>query len=423
MTNLADNPLLQPWDTPYGLPPFDRVRPEHFEPALESAMRSHLAEIDAIAGNGDAPTFANTVAALDCAGRALARVELLFHNLCASETSAALQAVDREMAPRLAAHHNAIRLNEKLFARLDRVHRDRADLALRAEDQRLVERLHLDFTLAGARLSAAARQRLGEIVVRLAALTTAFGQNVLADESSDGLVLTSERDLAGLPDQVRHAAREAARMRGLADGWTITLSRSLIVPFLTFSDRRDLREQAFKAWTRRGENEGPCDNRPIAREILALRHEQARLLGYCNFAEAALVDRMAKTPAAVAKLLAEVWEPAKAKAAAECEALRAMALSRGENFAIEPWDWRYYAEKVRKARYDFDESAIKPASISTTPRSSRTSRSIECWPPPLIARSDCSACASCRAPTSSSITPTCAPSRCATATIGRSAFS
>ena len=360
MADLADNPLLQPWRTPYELPPFQRVRPEHFKPALEAAMRAHRVEVDTIAGNADAPTFSNTAAALDRAGRALTRIELLFHNLCASETSPALQAVEREMMPRLAAHHSAIRLMPKLFARLDRLHAERATLSLRAEDRRLLERLHLDFTLAGSRLSESAKQRLGEIVARLAALQTQFSQNVLADEAGDGLVLRNERDLAGLPEQIRGAARAAARVRGIPDAWLITLNRSLIVPFLTFSDRRDLRERAFNAWVRRGENAGAHDNRPIAREILALRQEQATLLGYRNYAECALVDRMARTPSAVASLLARVWEAAKAKAGAECEALRAMALSRGENITIEPWDWRYYAEKVRKARYDFDEAAIKP---------------------------------------------------------------
>ena len=358
MTNA--NPLLQSWDTPFGIPPFGRVRPEDFVPALEAAMQAHRNEIDAIATNSDAPTFANTVAAFDRAGRTLVSVELLFHNLCSSETSPALQAAEREMAPRLAAHHNAILLNATLFSRIDRLHTDRASLSLRAEELRLLERIHLDFTLAGARLSAAAKKRLEEIVERLAALTTQFSQNVLADESSDGLVLRNESDLAGLPEQVRAAAREAARARGEAHAWVITLNRSLIVPFLTFSDRRDLRERAFKKWIRRGENDGPRDNRPLAREILTLRQEQARLHGYASFADYALVDRMAKTPQAVATLLAQVWEPAKAKAAAECEALRAMALSCGENLQIEPWDWRYYAEKVRKARYDFDEAAIKP---------------------------------------------------------------
>ncbi len=213
---------------------------------------------------------------------------------------------------------------------------------------------------AGARLAPDAKARLGQIVERLAGLSTQFSQNVLADEAAYELVLRDERDLAGLPELVRHAAREAAIERGKPDAWVITLSRSLIVPFLTFSDRRDLREQAFIAWTRRGENDGAHDNRPIAREILALRHEQARLHGYKTYADYALVDRMAGTPAAVARLLDRVWGPAKARALQERDALRALALSRGENIQIEPWDWRYYAEKVRKARYDFDEAALKP---------------------------------------------------------------
>jgi peptidyl-dipeptidase Dcp len=233
-------------------------------------------------------------------------------------------------------------------------------LALDSEQLRLLDRVRLDFVLAGARLSAAAKTRMAEVVERLAKLTTQFTQNVLADESSYELVLEDERDLAGLPDLVRAAAREAARERGKPDVWVITLSRSLVMPFLTFSDRRDLRDRAFKAWTRRGENAGDRDNRPIARVILALRNEQARLHGYAHYADYALVDRMAGTPNAVLELLARVWEPAKAKAAEERDALRAMALSRGENIEIEPWDWRYYAEKVRKARYDFDEAALKP---------------------------------------------------------------
>src|SRR5438105_3443399 len=306
MTN-ATNPLLQSWATPFGLPPFARVQAEHFAPALEAAMHAHRTEIDAIATSGGAPTFANTVAALDRASRMLVRIELLFHNLCASETSPALQAVERKMAPRLVAHHNAILLDAKLFSRIDRLHAGRANLSLRAEELRLLERIHMDFTLAGARLSAAAKKRLEEIVERLAALTTQFSQNVLADESTDGLVLRNEGDLAGLPQQVRAAAREAARARGESDAWVITLNRSLIVPFLTFSDRRDLRERAFKTRSHRGENDGPRDNRPLAREILALRHEQARLHGYASYADYALVDRMAKTPQAVATLLAQVW--------------------------------------------------------------------------------------------------------------------
>ena len=360
MTDENANPLLQPWDTPYGLPPFDRVRPEHFVPAFDVALQQHRDEIRAIAASDTAPTFDNTVAAIDRSGRALSRIEAMFWNLAASETSPALQQVEREMAPRLAAHSNTIYLDAELFARVDGVHRRRHSLSLTFEQLRLVERTRRDFILAGAKLSHAAKRRMAKINERLAELMTQFSQNVLADEAAYELLLRDERDLAGLPELVRAAAHEAARERGHPDAHLITLSRSLVVPFLTFSDRRDLREQAFAAWTRRGENDGAHDNRPIAREVLALRSEQARLSGYATYADFALVDRMAGKPSAVAALLHKVWEPAKARAVAERDALHAMALSRGEDIRIEPWDWRYYAEKVRKARYDFDEAALKP---------------------------------------------------------------
>ena len=360
MTDDDRNPLLQPWETPYGLPPFDRVRPEHFVPAFEHAIRIHRSEIDAIATQAAAPTVENTLAAFDRSGRALGRIERLFFNLTASETSEALQAIEREMSPRLAAHYSAIYLHERLFDRIEALHQRRHELALAPEPRQLLERVHLDFVLEGARLSAAAKSRYAAIVERLAELTTRFSQNVLADEAAYRLVLRTESDLAGLPEGVRASARAAAEERGEADAWVITLSRSLIVPFLTYSDRRDLREQVFHAWIRRGENAGPHDNRPIAREVLALRNEQARLHGYENYAEYALVDRMAGTPDAVAALLAQVWEPAKARATAERDALRAIARAEGANHAIEPWDWRYYAEKARRTRYGFDDALLKP---------------------------------------------------------------
>ncbi len=359
MNKPSDNPLLQPWQTPYGLPPFDAIRPEHYIPAFEQAMHSHRAEVDAIAERADPPTFDNTLAAFDRSGRDVGRIERLFFNLTASETSPALQAVERHISPRLAAHYSAIHMHARLFARIDRLFQKRRELRLSGEALRLVERVHLDFVREGARLSPAAKIRYAAIVERLAELTTCFTQNVLADESSYRLILRNERDLAGLPEDLRAAACSAAQERGVADAWVITLSRSLIVPFLTFSDRRDLREQAFDAWTRRGEHDGAHDNRPIAREILKLRNEQARLHGYAHYADYALVDRMAGTPDAVARLLEQVWEPAKARAAAERDALQAMALTHGAAHAIEPWDWRYYAEKVRKARYRLDEAPLQ----------------------------------------------------------------
>lgn len=355
-----DNPLLAPWEAALGLPPFTAIRPEHFAPAFSQALAAHRAEVDAIAADSAEPTFENTVAALDASGRLLTRVEAAFTNLTRADTSEALQAVEREMAPRLAAHHSAIALDAALFARLDAVHARREAMGLAPEALRLVERLHRDFVLAGARLPEAGRARQAAIDERLAVLYTRFSQNVLADEAGIRLALRAEADLAGLPAWLRAAARQAAEACGEDAMGVITLSRSLVVPFLTFSSRRDLRERAFKAWVRRGGNDGPRDNRPIAREILALRQEQARLHGFASYADFALVDRMAGTPGAVASLLDKVWGPAVAKAAGEREALAAMARSLGETHAIEPWDWRYYAEKVRAARYGLDDAALKP---------------------------------------------------------------
>jgi peptidyl-dipeptidase Dcp len=354
------NPLLQPWTGPYGLPPFAAVRPEHFGPAFEQAMREHLAEIDAIGAAADAPTFDNTAAAFDRAGRLLDRLGSLFHNLSSSETSPALQAVQREMAPRLAAHDSRVYTHAALFARLDLLHRDRDRLDLTAEQRRVLERIHLDFVRAGAKLAPAAQARYAAVMQRLAELTTRFGQNVLADESEFRLVLRGEAELAGLPPFVRDAARQAAAERGIDDGAVITLSRSHIVPFLTFSERRDLREAAWRAWTSRGEHEGATDNRAVAAEILQLRLEQARLHGYASYADFALSDTMAGNQAAVTSLIEQVWQPARARAEEERAALAAIAVSRGESASIEPWDWRFYAEKVRRLRFDLDGAAIKP---------------------------------------------------------------
>lgn len=360
MSLATSNPLVQPWNTPHGLPPFAEVRAEHFKPAFDAALAQHLADIEAIATSPQAPSFDNTVAAFDRSGRLLARIEALFYNLTASETSPELQAVEREMAAPLAAHNSAVYMNARLFRRMDALHEQRHTLGLSPEQTRLLERFHLDFVRAGAKLGEVAQKRYAQVMQRLAELTTRFSQNVLADESAYRLVLRDERDLAGLPDFVRAAARQAAVDRGVTDGHVITLSRSHIVPFLTFSDRRDLREQAWRAWVSRGEHDGAHDNRPVAREILTLRREQARLHGYASYADYALADTMAGTQAAVNELLQQVWVPARERAEAEQEALQALALSRGESLQIEAWDWRYYAEKVRQARYDLDEAAIKP---------------------------------------------------------------
>ena len=357
----ATNPLLQPWTGPFGLAPFAAVKPEQFAPAIGRGMAEQMAEIDAIAASTDAPTFANTVAAFDRSGRLLDRVASLFYNLAASETSPELQAVERDIAPKTAAHGSAVYMHAGLFARIEALHERRDALGLGAEEQRVLERFHMDFVRAGARLAPAAQKRYAEVMERLADLTTRFGQNVLADESSFKLVLKGEADLAGLPDFVRAASRQAAAERGLADDeHAITLSRSHLVPFLTFSERRDLRQALWEAGASRGEHAGEHDNRPVASEILQLRQEQAQLHGYASYADYALADTMAGSQAAVTDLLMQVWTPAKARVEAERADLLAVSRATGGPDTIEAWDWRYYAEKVRQERYDLDEAQVKP---------------------------------------------------------------
>ena len=352
------NPLLAPWTAPFGVPPFDRIRPEHFAPAFDYAMRLHLEEVAAIGANSASPNFANTVEAMQRSGRALERVGMVFSNLVVSQGGDALQAVDLEMSPKLAQHGMRVSLDPALFRRVDSLHARRDELGLAEDQMRLLDRTHLNAVRSGAALGPAEQARMTEISERLAVLHTQFGQNVLHDEKAWHLAL-AEADLDGLPEFVRAGARQAAAERGLP-GYAVTLSRSLIEPFLTFSDRRDLRQAAHEAWIARGAHAGPHDNRALIPEILALRAERARLLGYANFAAFRLADTMAGTQGAAEGLLAEVWEPAKRKAAAERDRLLAAARAEGFNGALAPWDWRYYAEKVRRADYAIDESELKP---------------------------------------------------------------
>lgn len=352
------NPLLEIWTTPFGLPPFDRIRPEHFAPAFEAAMVDHLAEIAAIAEDPAAPTFANTIEALQRAGRALGRIEAVFDNLVVSLGGEALEAVNRVMAPRLAEHRMRVALDPGVFARVDVLFGQAEGLGLVEDQARLLERTHLGFVRSGAALDPAAKARLTEISARLAVLHTQFGQNVLHDEKAWSLPLTAA-DLDGLPEFVRDGAAAAAAERGLP-GHVVTLSRSLIEPFLAFSPSRGLRRAAYEAWIARGAHPGRHDNRVLIPEILALRRERANLLGSEDFAAFRLADTMAGTADAVRGLLDEVWDPAKAKAHAERDRLLSLARAEGVNDAIAPWDWRYYAEKVRLADYALDEAELKP---------------------------------------------------------------
>jgi len=352
------NPLLAAWDTPFGLPPFDRIRPEHFAPAFEAAMAEHLEEIAAIGADPAEPDFANTIEALQRSGRGLSRVGNVFGNLVVSLGGEALEAIDRDLAPRLAAHGMRVSLDPAVFARVDALHGRRDALALEEDQRRLLERTHLGFVRSGAALDAAAKARMTAISERLATLHTAFGQNVVHDERDWHLAL-SEGDLDGLPDFLRDGMAAAAAERGVT-GYAVTLSRSLIEPFLAHAARRDLREAAYRAWIARGTHPGEHDNRPLIPEILALRDERARLLGHASFAAFRLADSMAGTEAAVQGLLAEVWEPAKRKAAEERDRLLEAARAEGFDGVLEPWDWRYYAEKVRRAAYTIDEAETKP---------------------------------------------------------------
>jgi peptidyl-dipeptidase Dcp len=356
----GDNPLLAEWSGPFGVAAFGRIKPEHFRPAFARAFAAHAAEVAAIAGNADAPTFANTIDALESSGEALTRAVDVFDLLAGAHTNDAILAVERELAPFKAKHWDRILMDEALFGRIDTLYRTRERLALSAEQRRVLERYHLKFTRAGAALDAAAKARLADINERLATLGTTFSQNVLSDEQSYMLLLDGEDDLAGLPDFVRAAARAAAEERGLAGKHAVTTSRSSVEPFLQFSARRDLREKIFRAWIARGDGGGANDNKAIIAEMVALRAERARLLGYATFAHYRLDDTMAKTPQAVRALLERVWAPGRRRALADRDDLQALVQAEGKNFALAPWDWRYYAEKLRKARCDIDEAAIKP---------------------------------------------------------------
>ncbi len=355
---LFANPLLEAWTTPFGAPPFDRIRPEHFEPAFAQAMQTHLAEIAAIGADPAAASFANTIEAMQRGGRDLERIGMAFSNLVSSLGGEALEAVDVTMSPILAQHGMRVSLDPALFARVAALHAARDSLDLDIDQRRLLDRVHLGFVRSGAALDEAGRARMTAISERLAVLHTQFGQNVLHDEKSWQLVL-GPADLDGMPDFLVQSAARTAAERGVA-GHVVTLSRSLIEPFLTFSSRRDLRQLAYQAWIARGMHAGPHDNRPLIPEILSLRAERARLLGYATYAEYRLADTMAGTPDAVAGLLGTVWEPARAKAAAERDRLLAAARREGFNDTLEAWDWRYYAERVRRADYAIDEAEMKP---------------------------------------------------------------
>ncbi len=352
------NPLLTDWDTPFQIAPFDRISDDDFAPAFEQALAQDLKHTLAVAQNPDAPSFANTIEALMSTGQKLDKVLSTFYTIAGADSNAAREALMRDFSPKLSAHSSEIYSNKALFARIDRLWTERGALDLDDEQARVLMLTHRNFIRAGAGLTGAAEVRMKEIKERLAVLGTEFSQNLLADER-DWHMQLSDSDMKGLPEFLKAAAKAAGSEKGV-EGAIITLSRSLVVPFMQFSPRRDLRETAYKAWTARGANGGATDNRDLAREMLALRQEMAKLLGYPDFASFKLETEMAKTPENVRQLLDDVWTPAKARAEQDAEVLTAMMQADGLNGDLEKWDWRYYAEKRRKAEHDLDEATLKP---------------------------------------------------------------
>ena len=350
------NVLLDKWDTPFGLPPFARIRDEDFGPAFDEALSRARAAVSTIA-EGPGASFPEVIEALELAEGDLDRVSGVFYNLAGADSTEAREALMRELAPKMSAFSSEVTNNKALWAKIEALWQGRESLSLTPEQARVLELYRQMFLRSGAALEGAEAERLTAVKARLAVLGTQFGQNLLADERAWSMEL-SEADLRALPGFVQDAAKAAGVEKGT--GPVVTLNRSLIVPFLQFSPNRALREKAYEAWVARGANGGVTDNRAIAAEILALRAERAHLLGYPDFATFKLEPEMAKTPGAVRDLLMRVWQPARAKALADGAVLEAMLKADGFAGRLEPWDWRYYSEKRRKAEHDLDEAALKP---------------------------------------------------------------
>ena len=354
------NPLLAKWEGAYGgVPPFDRVKVADFKPALEAAMSENLADVDRIAKDPVAPTFENTIAAMERAGQTLDRVQTIYGVFGSTMNGPEFQVVQREMAPRLAAFSDQITQNAELFKRIEAVYKSPEKAKLTPEQQRLTWLYYTNFVRAGARLSPEAKARLSEINQKLAGLYTKFSQNVLAEEGGQTIVLKSEAELAGLPQSVRDAAAAEAVTRKQPGVWIISNTRSSIDPFLTYSSNRELREKAWRMFIHRGDNGDEHDNNATINEILQLRAERAKLLGYPTHAHWRLENAMAKTPENAMELMMQVWKPAVARVHEEVADMQALADKQGAKIKIEPWDYRYYAEKVRSARYDLDQTEVK----------------------------------------------------------------
>jgi len=356
----GDNPLLAPYNTSFDVPPFDRILPEHFEPAFDEGMNKERAEVAAIAANSDAPTFENTIAALDRSGALLKSVDLVFHNLTGANTNEDLQAINKQMSPRLAAHRDEMRLNPTVFARIKSVYDGREALGLDAEQLFLLENMYKEGVRSGALLDDAQQTRLKEINQALSRLTVQFGDNVLAETNGFQLVITNEDDLAGLPKSVVTAASGAASAAGHDGAWMFTTHKPSMLPFLTYAQNRELRRQLYTAYTMRGNNGNDHDNTDVLADVVNLRVERAKLLGYDTYADYVLESRMAGTPDKVYGLLDQLWAAAIPVAQGEVAAMQKIIDREGGDFQLDTWDWWFYAEKLRKEKYELDDNDLRP---------------------------------------------------------------
>lgn len=355
-----DNPFLNDYKTPFNIPPFDKIEPAHFVPAIKQAMDLHNAEIDAIIKNPAAPDFQNTIARLDYSGSVLRQISLVFSNVNSSNTNPEIQAIAKEIAPLTSAHYDKINLNPELFKRVKAVYEQKGKFNLNREQQKLLEETYKDFVRGGANLSEQAKTRFSEINGRLSLLTLQFGENILKETNKYKLVISNKEDLAGLPQNLIDQAAEAADKSGENGKWVFTLHNPSVMPFLQFADNRKLREEIYNAYISRGNHGNEYDNKEILKEIASLRLERARLLGYDTHAAFVLENNMAKNAHNVEDLLKQLWAPALSRAKMEASELQAIIDREGNNFALQPYDWRYYTEKLRKEKYNLSDEELKP---------------------------------------------------------------
>lgn len=356
----AQNPFMSEWNTPYGVPMFDQIKEEHYLPAFREGMRQQVENIKAIVENRETPTFANTIEALETSGTLLSKVERVFDNMVAVNTNDTIQSIAKEVAPMLTQHRDDILLNEELFQKIASVYERKDELDLNAEQLKLLDEYYKEFVRGGARLDEQGKAELREINKELSLLSVKFGENVLRENNAFELVIDNEEDLAGLPEAAITGAAEAAAETGHEGKWVFTLHKPSMIPFLQYSEKRDLREKIFKAYINRGNNGNELDNKETASKTAALRVKRARLLGYETHAHYVLEENMAKDPESVYELLNKLWKPALAVAQREASELQAMIDEEGGDFKLQPWDWWYYAEKLRKEKYDLDEEMLRP---------------------------------------------------------------